>query len=189
MKGKAQSEIMGLAMIMIIITIGLAILVRFSIQGSDDQVDFVSSFTENELALFYNDALINTHIQECGKSLQGVIRDCLDTPRAQCRSGIVFPGGNISTPSDPDVCSIAERFLEESLEKGLGSNFFEYRFTVYTGNDFTDESKWKIYLTNTDCIQTIDGRDIPMRIPRPGIIPLKYGGGTFHTKLDLCFEQ
>lgn len=182
---KAQSEIIGLAFVMVIITLGLAILVSFSLKSSS--TDYVNIFTKSELPLFLNNAMLETNIEECyGEKLSRLLMKCAEGANLICPQSI--DGGTLPTDlaNKPvkDACVVSYRFIEKQLQTVLTQNYQYFRYFVYTGDDYKEN---QIFMLQN----SIDGKTCGnrMNIPHPGRLFFRIAGGELlNTKLDICYE-
>ncbi|MFT4326122.1 MAG: hypothetical protein ACMXYK_01335 [Candidatus Woesearchaeota archaeon] len=192
---KAQSEVMGLALIMVIITFGLALLVRFSL-SSDSGLDSLDSYSREQIPLRLNSAMLQTHVEACGLDFSELLIRCAQGNAFTCPRGVDLQTGLYASPSALDACSAAARFANETLHLALGDRggFFQYRMFAYVGEDYTDDSLWLRGFpvgNNLDCTYTNDrGQIRRMQIPHPGVFFFRISGSRLlTTKLDLCYRQ
>jgi len=182
MKKKSQSEIVGLAVLMIIITIGLLIFAVFVINNKPKSL--INSFMLNEIPSYLNTAMLETNIVSCGDiQLKTLLTKCGNDNIAICRSG-------------RDYCEEAKFILTEVLNNTLGEWKMDYRFFAYVGPDFTIKSKNiinPIYSTdvkkeNTPLCKIKENGKFKVANSKSGIMffPLN-GGQTLTLKLDLCY--
>ena len=176
---KAQSEIMGLAFIMVIITVGLAVIVSFSLRSSS--TDYVNIFTRSELPLFLNNAMLETNINECfGEKLSRLLMKCAEDSNLICPEDLGPTPPELSGKDPKDACVVSYNFIEDQLDTVLTSNYQNFKYYVYTGDDYNNNQIFT--LNNSDCNR--------MDIPHPGRLFFRIAGGEIlNTKLDICYEQ
>jgi len=109
---KAQIEIMGLAVIIVLIVLGLLVFV--SLTGSEEQPGTVKR-QQDELSTTFVSTLLRTHIPECDQDLSDVIRDCANQNRI-CEHA--------------NTCEIAETVIEDLANETLGERGTAYLLTV-----------------------------------------------------------
>jgi hypothetical protein len=78
MNKKAQSEIMGLVIIVVIITVAMLVYLSYSSnQHSSSKPSMYSQYSHNELAVSFIDTLLSTNIKGCGlTTIEELIIDC-----------------------------------------------------------------------------------------------------------------
>jgi hypothetical protein len=80
---KAQSEIVGLVVIVLIITVALLFYVSMSISGDGNSKKTIfRQYTNNELSASFTKAFIDTSV--CGTTIDGLIYDCATAGRIRC---------------------------------------------------------------------------------------------------------
>ena len=85
-KAKAQSEIMGMVILVIIITISLLIYLVYSTTSTDSSSGTIyQQYAYNDLATSYINTLLKTNIQECGDfTVEDILIDCGTTDQILC---------------------------------------------------------------------------------------------------------
>ncbi|MGM5483640.1 MAG: hypothetical protein ACQER9_01840 [Nanobdellota archaeon] len=163
-KGKSQSEIMGLLMVVVLISVGLLVFVSFSLKNINEK-DIVNEYTHKQLPVLLNDAILETHTKdsECyGEKIQALMVKAGEGNNFRCNNKYVRP------------------FLKDKvsylLNKTLDKWGIKYRYFVYTGNDPVNDNI--IEIKNSDC----KGMDIDTEI---FFFKLE-SGGFLNIKLDLC---
>lgn len=120
---KGQSEIMGLAMIVVLITFGLLIFVAFSMRSESKNV--ATEFTFKQLPVLLNNAILETHVpeDECfGEKIQKLLIMSAEKSNIQC----------LTKQSTKEY---SKEKITKILKDTLDQWNMEYIFTVYTGKD------------------------------------------------------
>ena len=117
MMKKAQTEIIGLTMVLILILLGMVIVVRFA---TEEPIDYKKQFTQAELASNTLNALLDTTSLCDEFSMAGLLQHCnLANPNINC-SGVIV-----------NSCSYflqeSQKIFEETLEKWA----VDYEFKVF----------------------------------------------------------
>jgi hypothetical protein len=164
---KTQSEVIGLAIIMILIAFGLVIFISFSLRTKPQNVP--SQYTYRQIPVLLNNAILETHTTEedCyGEKIQKILISSADNSNLICKNNMKaeeFANKTISS------------FLNETLNKwGM-----YYQYTVYTGTDYRDPNNQIIFIKNHNCINmNIDTENFFFRMA---------DGRFLNIKLDLCY--
>lgn len=122
---RGQSEIMGLAMVVILIVLGLLLYVKFGIDTSGSSL--TNEFTNKQLPVLLNKAIFETHATEedCyGEKIQKILISSAEGKNLVCSNGQPFK-------------VFAREFIENSLNQTLGEWQMEYIYSVYKGQDFS----------------------------------------------------
>lgn len=168
MAKKTQSEIIGLAMIVLILIFGLLIYISFSMKGDDEVL--TKEFTYKQIPVLLNNAILETHTleNEChGEKMQKLIMKMAEGSSLTCNDG-----------------TLIEDFVDEKIEFFLNSTLDDwhmtYRYTIYTGTDYTDESTYVLFKTNSasECWN--------MDIHTENFFFRMSNGNLLNIKLDLC---
>lgn len=87
MTRKAQTEIIGLAIVVILLVIGMTFVIRFSL--SKDFVDIKSEFYSSELASNWPNTFLNTKSENCNElSMTELLQDCGHGKSISCNGQI-----------------------------------------------------------------------------------------------------
>jgi len=168
MKKKSQTEIMGLAIIIILIIIGTTFVIRFIM--SKEPADYKKDFTHSELAINMINTFLETTSASCKKlSMTELLQDCgqnPDDPSIKC------------TASDTGSCSYVEQEAEKIFKETLEKWGTDYVFKVF----LDDEDSPIIFLPKPvkECPDNKKSKLFP--------IPITIGSNTeiLSVKLDIC---
>lgn len=109
---KSQMEIMGLAIILILLILGMIFVVRFIIMKEPS--DAKKRFTETQLSSNMLNTLLNTNTEDCfGMTLTELLQDCAQGETRSC-------GGSGS-------CG----FAEQTIRTIFGDTFDEWNIEYY----------------------------------------------------------
>ena len=87
MTRKAQTEIIGLAIVVILLIIGMTFVIRFTL--SKDPVDIKSEFYFSELASNWPNTFLNTKSENCNElSMTELLQDCGHGQSISCNGQI-----------------------------------------------------------------------------------------------------
>lgn len=88
MKKRAQTEIVGLVIIVIIITIAMLFYLTYKAQPTNTtKKTLYQEFAHNELATSFSQSLLETHITSCQATVEELIVDCGSLRGKQIRCG------------------------------------------------------------------------------------------------------
>lgn len=154
---KAQMEVMGLAIIVILISVGVLLVIQFSL--NDNEKSSLESYSKTQLDANLLNALMRTTAIDCNnRLLTSIFEDCASnpsSPRIYCKGGF--------TPS----CV----YLEETLNEIFDSTLVAWK------KDFEFEAtKTNILIKHGACTGNIERRQQPLPTDR----------GTMHIKLAIC---
>lgn len=164
---KSQSEIMGIAIVMVIVVFGLLIFISFN--SNKTHIPISLEYTYKQIPVMLNNAILETHTTEddCyGEKMQKILIKAGEGNTLVCKNG-----------------KRAKEFAEENIKKILNETLdlwgMDYRYTVYVGTDFSDEDSFVIFLNNSDCRgMNIDTENFFFRMA---------DGQFLNVKLDLCY--
>lgn len=117
---KSQMEIMGLAIIVILISLSFLFVLRFNITKKPEK--FHEEFTQIEMASNFLNTLLQTTAPNCYKlSFKELFQDCGKGPTLICE--------------DKDSCQYLEEKTSMILGKTLDVWGIKYEFNAYTKED------------------------------------------------------
>ncbi len=153
---KAQSEIMGLAIVVILLILGMTFVIRF--MASKEPVDYKKQFTQSELASNMINTFLKSTSRDCnGLSMTELLQDC-----GQSR-GIIC--GN-----DMDSCEYVEDTAQFVFSNTLEAWKMDYEFKA-----FADEEE-PIFTLGKTCLGSKKSK----------LFPIPTASRTLFVKLDIC---
>jgi len=170
---KAQMEIMGLAIVIVLIMLGVLFVVQFMIQKP--QKDIKASYTDAQLAANMLNAILKATARDCNNQvITTLFQDCASGPTIICNDGI-----NTS-------CTYLNYTIKDLFDKTLVKWRKKHRFTA---------SKTPVVVGWGDCsgeresksspIQT-DVGTIIIRLDICGESPVTPSGVRFISNLTVC---
>ena len=156
---KTQMEIMGLAIVVILIIIGMLFVVRFVMVRKP--AEFKAEFTQAQLASNMLNAFLKSNTGCSDMSITELLQDCGQSQSVYC-------SGRLSCEYVKDT---AKSIFIETLEKWN----YEYRFSAYF-----DESSPIIVVENIDVGEICTGEK------KSKIFPVPTTTRSLYTKLDIC---
>ena len=155
-KKKSQMEILGLAIIVVIVLMATLFVVRFVVLRSP--IDYRKGFVSSELASNMLNTLLKTSAQDCKQlTMSELIQDCAQETGLECDNG---------QDSCKFVSSTANWIFGTTLDKWN----YKYEFLAYREND-----KPFIKLGN-QCQSE----------KRSKLYPIPIRAATVYVKLDIC---
>jgi len=160
---KGQTEILGFAMVVLLITVGMLFVIGFIVLSEPSNIRQV--YVDKQLAVNLNDAIISSTSSCKNIEFERLIVDCAGAKEIRC-------GGSMNS------CD----FIQDNLEnviflETLDKWYMEYRYKIYTK---TNPKLVQIPRDNTDyenkCKSDIE----------PGIFYLPSTRGTVFVRLDIC---
>lgn len=130
---KSQAEIVGLAIIVILITIGLLFFVKFGILDKKDDVK--SSFIDSELANNMVDVLLKTTTDCKGSDIGDLLQDCTTFERFDC--------------DGMNSCEKLNKTIDIIFGKTLKKWKKPYEFKAYRGSDIEIKKSYGNYNRNS----------------------------------------
>lgn len=116
MMKKSQTEIMGLAIVVILIILGMTFFIKFKLNV--EPVDYRKPFLYSQIASNTLNTLLKSTSADCnGLSITELLQDCSHGNSIFC--------GSMSS------CEYVEETTDEILNKTLGEWKMEYEFVVY----------------------------------------------------------
>lgn len=157
---KAQTEIIGLAVVVILLIIGMTFVIRFTI--NKEPVDYKKQFTQAEIASNTLNTLLKSASQDCNDlSMTELLQDCGQNPDS--------PSITCSVDSI-NSCDYVEREVQKIFEKTLEIWKVDYEF--------------KVFHTEANPIFTL-GDPCPAS-KKSKTFPIPTSSGTIFVKLDVC---
>ncbi len=171
MKKRGQMEIIGLAVIVIMLSFGLIFALKTMIKPPSK---IQESFAQKQLSQNMIDAMIKSSTNCRSLDLQELLIDCAN-------SGL---GGRIEC-SGVKSCTFVRGAMETILERTLDEWAVPYRLRVYTGNEvIIGEPDAGLYFENMECGANIEAGTAD--VETPGIQPLPIESGTLTLMLEIC---
>jgi len=168
---KAQMEIIGLAVIVIMLSFGLIFALKVMMKPPSK---IQESFAQKQLSQNTIDAMIKSSTNCRGLDLQELIIDCANSAQ----------GGRIEC-SGIRSCNFVKMSMEQILDRTLDEWAVPYRLRAYIGNEvLIGEPGNEIYFENLECGQGIEDRKVD--VVSPGIQPLPIQSGTLTIMLEIC---
>jgi hypothetical protein len=164
MKKKSQMEILGLAIVFVLLIISSVFVIRFVILKAPTNYrgGFVSAALETNML----NTLLKTTSDCSGLSMTELLQDCGETNSLQCKV----------EDSYKNSCEYVKDTVDVIFGKTLKKWQNQYKFTV-----FVQETKPLITLTNIPpSTQQCPGDK------RSKVFPLPIRSGTMYVKLDIC---
>ena len=153
---KSQVEIMGLAIVVLLIIIGVIFVIRFV--SVRKPAEFKAEFTQTQLASNMLNAFLKSKTENCfGMSITELLQDCAQSQSVTC--------GN-----DEDSCTYVESTAEAIFSETLEKWNLEYQFQLY----FQGENP--IISLGQACVGEKKSK----------IFPVPTRTGSLYTKLDIC---
>ena len=154
---KGQMEIFGLVIIVLLITLGMFIVIRFVVFGEEDEI--LKGYTQTQLAANFLGTLRRTTTECNDMSIEQLIQTCATDPYKTC-------------PSGSAVCPYLEAQVDYLLQNTLvawGNKSFYFKANI---------PAHEIMITNKDCTGDDPG-DL-----RQEVIPTNVG--IVSTELKIC---
>ena len=115
---KSQMEIMGLAIVVILLLVGLVFAIRFIVLKNP--ANFRKSFTSSEMASNMLNTFLKTHSEDCRKlKMSELMQDCAK-------------GSTITCDDGKDSCSYAEDAAMSIFSNTFDKWDVNYHFTAFT---------------------------------------------------------
>lgn len=171
---KAQTELLGFVMVVVIISIAILFIVGFLLRTS--QSDVRTDFIDKQLAINLNDAILETSTTCRGIPVRDLLLDCAQEKRLQCDGQLSCD--YLSETAIPDL-------LEITVGASGRNSSFSYRACVQAGRgqrdcfeeDFVGEFQL-ISVENGDCSSST---------VTPGIFPIPTRSGKIvYSVLKIC---
>jgi len=153
---KSQTEIMGLAIVVILIILGLLFVVRFVMVKKP--AEFKAEFTQSQLASNMLNTFLKSNTKDCaGMSITELLQDCGQGQSVYCDNGQIS-------------CAYVKDAAADIFNKTLESWNLKYQFLVY----FQNENP--IIELGKECVGNKKSK----------IFPIPTAAKTLYTRLDIC---
>ncbi len=122
---KGQSEIMGLAVVMVLLSVGFLLYVSFNLKT--DHVSSTVKYNYQQLPVLLNNAILDTHTKESdcyGEKIQKLLIKAGEGNSLICNDGTLAK-------------EFSKDFISKILNETLAKWQMEYIYSVYTGEDFS----------------------------------------------------
>lgn len=141
MTKKAQFEIMGIAVLVVIIMLGM--LIFFVLSQSSREENIVKQYSNAEFAQGFLEVLLKTNVNECkGYYMEELIRDCASTNQISC-----------TTSGDKDSCEKAEDTAKAMLDGTLKKYNKGYSFKAVKIVNQNEEELFPKIQQGSACIE------------------------------------
>lgn len=161
---KSQAEIMGLALVIMLIVVGIVFVFKFMDTGSEDSLR--QDFVDSKLASNMINVILKTTLDCKNIEIKNLYQDC-----ARGVSHLDYCG-------EPNPCVKAELVVQEILNKTLDKWKRNYRFTA------TINGVVKTEIANNDCHPENIGTKY--RKLESETYPIPTDEGTMMIRLDIC---
>jgi hypothetical protein len=142
---KSQMEIMGLAMIMILVTLGIFFIALFTGKGDDS---LTQGANEKQLAGIILNSLLKMNAPECGnKNIESLIQDCQEMTLILCHQ--VNLSDNSLLEDDVSSCEYINATIRKALDKTIGQLNRDYYFEII-GMDVFSFTPYGVQCDNRD---------------------------------------
>lgn len=156
MKKKSQMEIMGLAIIIILISLGMIFVVKFVVLNKP--TEFKKSFTQTELASNIINSFLRSTSSDCyGLSMTELLQDCAQSKTITCEDGLTS-------------CAYVKEVATIIFSKTLVLWNLDYEFKTYVDEDSP------IFKLGETC----ENDKVSKLFPVPTAVR------TLYVKLDIC---
>ena len=153
---KSQMEILGLAIVIVLILVATIFIVRFLVIKAP--VDYRKGFVSAELASNMLNTFLKTAANECSQlTMTELLQDCGQGRGIACDNGM-------------DSCMFAESAARQIFEETLDKWNMKYEFLAYTN-------------INSPLVKI--GKPCAAE-KRSKLFPIPISAGTMYTKLDIC---
>ena len=153
---KSQMEILGLAIVIVLILVATIFIVRFLVIKAP--VDYRKGFVSAELASNMLNTMLRTAAKECSQlTMTELLQDCAQGRGILCDNGM-------------DSCMFVESAAKQLFEGTLDKWNMKYEFLAYTD-------------INSPLIKM---GSVCKAEKRSKIFPIPISAGTMYTKLDIC---
>ena len=170
---RAQSEIVGLVIIIVIVTLGfLFYLISITKESvTDSGQELYDEYTSNEVATSTIQSLLNTHNPTCNAKFEDLLKDCgRQSDALNC--------------GPQDVCNVAENMVAGIFSQSVDIWAGPYKLQVIYG----EGREQNFNLSRLDCgPEAVSGSDTLERgAPGVFLIPYYPAPGTARVELGIC---
>ena len=156
LKKKSQTEIIGLAIVVVLLIIGMTFVIRFIL--AKEPVDYKKQFTQAEIASNMLNTFLKSNSKGCnGLTMTELLQDCGHSKSIFCEDGKAS-------------CDYAEEAAKEILNNTLDTWSLDYEFKAF------QQEESPIFTLGSPCPASKKSKTFP--------IPT--GSGTLFVKLDVC---
>ena len=153
---RAQMEILGLAIVVVLILVATIFIVRFLVLKTP--TEYRKGFVSSELASNMLNTLLKTAAIDCSQlTMTELLQDCAQGKSITCGTG-------------EDSCKFVESTAKEIFEDTINKWNMNYEFLAYT-----DSNSPLVKIGNACKAEK-----------RSKLFPIPISGATMYTKLDIC---
>ena len=153
---KSQTEIIGLAIVVVLLIIGMTFVIRFML--AKEPVDYKKQFTQAEIASNMLNTFLKSTSKDCnGLTMTELLQDCGHSKSIFCQDGKAS-------------CDYAEEAAMEIFNSTLDAWNLDYEFEAF------QQEENPIFILGSPCPASKKSKTFP--------IPT--GSGTLSVKLDVC---
>jgi len=153
---KSQTEIMGLAIVVILLVVGMTFVIKFMM--SREQVDYKTQFTHAEIASNTLNTFLKTKSQSCNElSMTELLQDCSQSKSIYCQNG-------------ENSCDYSEETAKFIFSQTL--------------EEWNKDYEFKVFRQEEDPIINL-GERCPGN-KKSKTFPIPTSSGTLSVKLDVC---
>ncbi|MBU1705021.1 MAG: hypothetical protein KJ922_06680 [Nanoarchaeota archaeon] len=165
MKKKAQMELMGLAIVVILISIAMLFVIRFVVLQKP--AEYKKEFTQSQLASNLLNTLLKTTNPDCHDlTFTEVFQDCARNPSSP----------SVQCNRTHDSCRFLNESVRSILNKTLDDHFMLYEFSAKVNNDYAIGVVPEI---EERCTGGFKSKQFPIPVSASGT-------DTLFVKLNLC---
>ena len=168
LKNRAQMEILGLAIVIVVILVGAMIYLRLSSAKKD--VDYRRPFSSSQAASNMLNTFLDTTSRDCSKlTMTELLQDCAQSTAFIC--------GNSGVPQNS--CDYAESAANEIFGKTFGKWKTKYEFMACTNFDYKSVRCTPGSVLIESGIRCLGEKEFKL-------YPIPVTAGTIYVKLDIC---
>jgi len=177
---KAQMELIGIAVVMVLIILGVTFYLTLSMKAPSKTHE---SFMRKELSQNIVDSIVKSRTTCKELDFATVLEDCAKYQTAR---------GSLECEPDGSVksCAYAEQAIGEILENVLGSRYMMYTFTATITEVGNKTSIFSVSEITSGDPCTEDAIKLGLtEVETPGIQPIPLYPGTLTLMLRICHER